>query len=108
MANTIYGTSGLSQTLTGTDDVDVILAYSGDDYLLGKEKGDTLFGGSGDEQASIGEIIGPGFSSETVVDAIETLVDAYLNIRTGPDEDFLAAYRRVGQAPFKDALYGAA
>ncbi|MCB1502691.1 MAG: nitrite/sulfite reductase, partial [Bauldia sp.] len=81
--------------------------------ILGVEKkGEEFYqltlGGSGDEEASIGEIIGPGFSSETVVDAIETLVDAYLNIRTGPDEDFLAAYRRVGQAPFKDALYGAA
>jgi len=81
--------------------------------ILGVEKkGEEFYqltlGGSGDETASIGEIIGPGFSSEGVVDAVETLVDTYLRIRRNPDEDFLAAYRRVGQAPFKEALYGAA
>jgi sulfite reductase (NADPH) hemoprotein beta-component len=29
-------------------------------------------------------------------------------VRAGPQENFLAAYRRLGQAPFKEALYGAA
>ena len=43
-----------------------------------------------------------------MVDAIETLVDTYLARRDTPDEDFLAAYRRLGQAPFKEALYGTA
>ena len=81
--------------------------------ILGVEKkGEEFYqltlGGSGDEHATIGEIIGKGFSSEEVVDAIETLVDAYLKVRDGPEEDFLATYRRVGQAPFKEALYGAA
>ena len=34
----------------------------------------------------------------------------YLSARSAqsPDENFLAAYRRLGQAPFKEALYGAA
>ena len=80
--------------------------------ILGVEKkGEEFYqitlGGSGDETASIGEIIGPGFSSDGVVDAVETLVDTYLKVREGRDETFLAAYRRVGQAPFKEALYGA-
>jgi sulfite reductase (NADPH) hemoprotein beta-component len=65
-------------------------------------------GGSANENASIGEIVGRGFSSEEVVDAIETLVDTYLGLRSGKDETFLDAYRRVGEAPFKEALYGAA
>ena len=39
---------------------------------------------------------------------METLVDTYLAHRDSADEDFLAAYRRLGQAPFKEALYGAA
>ena len=65
-------------------------------------------GGSGDETASVGEIIGPGFSYDDVVDAIETVVDTYLKVRASPEENFLAAYRRLGQAPFKEALYGAA
>jgi sulfite reductase (NADPH) hemoprotein beta-component len=81
--------------------------------ILGVEKkGEEFYqltlGGSGDETASVGEIIGPGFSSDEVIDAVETLVDTYLRVRAGPDENFLAAYRRLGQAPFKEALYGAA
>ena len=81
--------------------------------ILGVEKkGEEFYqltlGGSGDEQASIGEIIGPGFSSDEVIDAVETLVDTYLKVRAGPDENFLAAYRRLGKEPFKEALYGAA
>jgi sulfite reductase (NADPH) hemoprotein beta-component len=79
--------------------------------ILGVEKkGEEFYqitlGGSGDENTSIGEIIGKGFSSEEVVDAIETIVDKYLQVRERPDETFLAAYRRLGQEPFKEALYG--
>ena len=81
--------------------------------ILGVEKkGEEFYqltlGGSGDEQASVGEIIGHGFSSAEVVDAVETLVDTYLRHRQSPEESFLTAYRRLGQAPFKEALYGAA
>jgi len=80
--------------------------------ILGVEKkGEEFYqltlGGSGDETASLGDIIGPGFSAEQVVDAVETIVDTYLKVRASPDENFLAAYRRLGQAPFKQALYGA-
>ncbi len=79
--------------------------------LLGVEKkGAELYqitlGGSGDENTSIGEIIGRGFEPEKVTDAIETIVDTYLGLRTDQSETFLAAYRRVGPQPFKDALYG--
>ncbi len=79
--------------------------------LLGVEKkGEELYqitlGGSGDENTSIGEIIGRGFEPEKVTDAIEVIVDTYLGLRLDPSENFLAAYRRVGPQPFKDALYG--
>ncbi|MDI7863229.1 nitrite/sulfite reductase [Rhizobiaceae bacterium n13] len=81
--------------------------------LLGVEKkGAELYqitlGGSGDENTSIGEIIGRGFEPEKVTDAIETIVDTYLGLRLDPSETFLSAYRRVGPQPFKDALYGSA
>ncbi len=81
--------------------------------ILGVEKkGEEFYqltlGGSGDEHTSIGEIIGKGFSSDAVVDAVETLVDTYLKVRDGAAEDFLATYRRVGQTPFHEALYGTA
>ncbi|BCP51818.1 sulfite reductase [Kaistia sp. 32K] len=79
--------------------------------ILGVEKkGEEFYqislGGSGDENSSIGEIIGRGFSTEEIVDAIETVVDTYIAKRENSDETFLAAYRRLGQAPFKEALYG--
>ncbi|MCX5518151.1 nitrite/sulfite reductase [Kaistia defluvii] len=81
--------------------------------ILGVEKkGEEFYqislGGSGDEHSSIGEIIGRGFSTEEIVDAIETVVDTYIAKRESHDETFLAAYRRLGQAPFKEALYGQA
>nr|WP_313013023.1 nitrite/sulfite reductase [Brucella intermedia] len=79
--------------------------------ILGVEKkGEELYqitlGGSADEHSAIGEITGRGFSSEDVVDAIESVVDTYLALRESADETFLAAYRRVGMEPFKRALYG--
>ncbi|WP_420960233.1 nitrite/sulfite reductase [Brucella sp. IR073] len=79
--------------------------------ILGVEKkGEELYqitlGGSADEITTVGEITGRGFSSEEVVDAIEKIVDTYLALRQSKDETFLAAYRRVGLAPFKEALYG--
>jgi sulfite reductase (NADPH) hemoprotein beta-component len=80
--------------------------------ILGLEKkGEEFYqitlGGSADEKSSIGEIIGRGFSSDEVVDAIETLVDTYLKLRSSKDETFLQVYRRLGEDPFKEALYGA-
>ena len=81
--------------------------------ILGVEKkGEEFYqltlGGSGDEATALGEIIGKGFAYDEVVDAVETLVDTYLKVRDGAGESFLATYRRVGQAPFHEALYGTA
>jgi len=73
----------------------------------GEEFYQISLGGNPDESASIGDIIGPGFFADGVVDAVETVVDTYLKLRTSPGETFLAAYRRLGEAPFKEALYGA-
>ncbi|TKB15551.1 MAG: nitrite/sulfite reductase [Mesorhizobium sp.] len=78
--------------------------------ILGVEKkGSELYqvtlGGSADENTSVGEIIGRGFSSEEITDAIEQIVETYLGLRLNPDERFIDAYRRVGPAPFKEALY---
>ncbi|MBW2273493.1 MAG: nitrite/sulfite reductase, partial [Deltaproteobacteria bacterium] len=79
--------------------------------ILGADrKGEELYqvtlGGSADEQASIGKIIGRGFSSDEIVEALETVIDTYIEIRE-EGERFLDTYRRVGQAPFKEKLYGA-
>ncbi len=78
--------------------------------ILGVEKkGAELYqvtlGGSADENASIGDIIGRGFGPDEIVDAIETIVETYLAIRSDAGERFIDAYRRLGPAPFKEALY---
>ncbi len=71
----------------------------------GAEAYQITLGGSADETCGVGAITGRSFSSEEIVDAIETVVDTYLKFRTDRSEDFLAAYRRIGMEPFKEALY---
>jgi len=73
----------------------------------GVENYQITLGGDGTETATIGERAGPGFAYDEIVPAIERLVRAYLEVRNGPEETFLAAYRRLGLAPFKAALYPA-
>jgi sulfite reductase (NADPH) hemoprotein beta-component len=71
----------------------------------GVENYQITLGGDGTEDAVIGEKTGPGFAYDQVVPAIERIVLAYLDLREGPDETFLDAYKRVGLEPFKAALY---
>ena len=70
----------------------------------GEEFYQITLGGSADENASIGEIVGRGFSYDEVVDAVEKIVDVFEAQRDG-DETFLSFYRRAGAQPFKEALY---
>ncbi|MBU3076638.1 nitrite/sulfite reductase [Sphingomonas quercus] len=71
----------------------------------GEENYQLSFGGSGAEDASVAKIIGPGFSEDGVVDAVEKAVETYQALRD-PGERFLDTYRRVGLQPFKEAIYG--
>ena len=71
----------------------------------GVENYQITLGGDGTETAEIGQRTGPGFAYDEITDAIERIVRAYLELREGPDETFLMAYRRVGADPFKAALY---
>ena len=80
--------------------------------ILGVDrKGDEYYqitlGGDATESADIGKVIGPAFSKETVVDAVETLVDTYVELRQD-GERFVDTYRRLGQDPFKERLYAPA
>jgi sulfite reductase (NADPH) hemoprotein beta-component len=79
--------------------------------ILGVEKkGTELYqisvGGDGTENAALGDILGHGLVAEAVPAAIEKLVDFYISQRISSEEPFIAAYRRIGEAPFKEALYG--
>ena len=71
----------------------------------GVENYQITLGGDGTETAVIGERAGPGFAYDEIVPAIERIVMAYLDQRISPAETFLQAYRRLGLAPFKAALY---
>ena len=71
----------------------------------GVENYQLLLGGSGAEDVSLGKITGPGFDEDGVVDAIERVTDRYL-VEREAGERFLDTYRRVGMAPFKEAIYG--
>jgi sulfite reductase (NADPH) hemoprotein beta-component len=61
-------------------------------------------GGSGAEDASIGDIMGPGFPSHEIANAVERVVDHYVKVRQ-PGERFLDTYRRIGMEPFKNVAY---
>ncbi|MDG2533101.1 nitrite/sulfite reductase [Sphingomonas sp. HITSZ_GF] len=71
----------------------------------GVENYQLLLGGSGAEDVSLGTITGPGFSEDGIVDAIEKATNVYLRERA-EGERFLDTYRRLGMAPFKEAIYG--
>lgn len=71
----------------------------------GKENYQLSFGGSGAQDVSIANITGPGFDEDGVVDAIERATDKYLAERQD-GERFIDTYRRIGMAPFKEAIYG--
>ena len=71
----------------------------------GTENYQLLLGGSGAEDASLAKITGPGFDEDGIVDAVERTVEKYREVRED-GERFLDTYRRVGFAPFKEAIYG--
>ena len=73
----------------------------------GEEFYQITLGGNADENAALGDIVGPSFGYDEVVGAVETIVDTYLSVRESPDEAFLATYARVGLQPFKEKLYAA-
>ena len=71
----------------------------------GTENYQLSLGGSGAEDVSLGQITGPGFSEDGIVDAVEKATDVYLAQREA-GERFVDTYRRIGMAPFKEAIYG--
>ena len=85
--------------------------HAGNIGILGVDKKGTelyqiTLGGSPKDDAAVGTIVGPGFRAEKVPDVIDTIVDTYIANRH-EGESFLETWRRVGAAPFKEALYGA-
>jgi sulfite reductase (NADPH) hemoprotein beta-component len=71
----------------------------------GTENYQLLLGGCEGDDTSLGTITGPGFDENGIVGAVEKATDVYLANRQD-GERFLDTYRRIGMAPFKEALYG--
>jgi sulfite reductase (NADPH) hemoprotein beta-component len=71
----------------------------------GEEFYQITLGGSAKEDSKIGEIIGPSFPSEKIIEAIDTIIEVYLTKRTHKKETFLKTLELIGLKPFKEALY---
>ncbi|MEM8826051.1 MAG: nitrite/sulfite reductase [Pseudomonadota bacterium] len=71
----------------------------------GVENYQLSLGGSAAEDVSLAKITGPGFDEDGIVDAVATVTDVYRKERED-GERFLDTFRRLGMAPFKEALYG--
>ena len=70
----------------------------------GEEYYQITLGGSPDETAALGEIVGRSLPADDVAPAVERALRRYLEIRN-EGETFLAAVRRTGVEPFRDAIY---
>ena len=74
----------------------------------GEEWYQITLGGSAENDAALGDRTGPSVDREHIAEAIERIVDVYLEQRGSEDESFLQTYRRVGMVPFKARIYAEA
>jgi sulfite reductase (NADPH) hemoprotein beta-component len=72
----------------------------------GEEFYQIMLGGSAGHDASLGEFLGKALPSDQIVDGIDKVLNRYLAIRLSPDDRLIDVVRRVGLAPFKEAVYG--
>ena len=70
----------------------------------GEEYYQLTLGGSGAEDARIGDGLGPALPADRVGPAVEAVVDAYLRERR-EGERFNDTFARLGVAPFREAVY---
>ena len=83
--------------------------HAGNIGILGVDKkGEEFYqvtlGGSPEDDASIGKIMGPAFSEHDIVAAIEKVIEVFV-ARREPEERFIDCYRRIGMEPFKERVY---
>jgi sulfite reductase (NADPH) hemoprotein beta-component len=72
---------------------------------LGVEHYQIMLGGSNGDDASLGKVLGKALTEQEIAPAVERVLEAYVGLRRAPDERFLDVYRRVGDQPFKEAVY---
>ena len=84
--------------------------HIGDIGILGLDKAGVenyqlTLGGRGGLAAKLGDKMGPGFSEDDLVLALDRMLDTFLALRVSSSETFAAAVERVGTEPFRSALY---
>ena len=70
----------------------------------GEEWYQLTLGGSSENEAAIGERLGPAIAKDKITPAIKTILAVYLEQRL-EDEPFLNMIKRVGITPFKEQVY---
>ena len=78
--------------------------------ILGVEKNDKEFYqitlcGKADEDAALGQLLGPAIPYDEVADTVERVVNRYLELRLHEGELFIDTVKRLGIAPFKETLH---
>src|SRR5574343_426801 len=77
--------------------------------VLGVDKNDeewyqVTIGGRQGNDAKLGKVIGPSFAAEEMPDAVEKIIQVYLENRH-EDERFIDTFDRIGIDPFKNRVY---
>ncbi len=78
--------------------------------ILGVEKNGREFyqitlGGKADEDATLGQLIGPAIPYAEVAATVERIVSRYLDLRLNASELFIGTVKRLGVAPFRETLH---
>jgi sulfite reductase (NADPH) hemoprotein beta-component len=71
---------------------------NGEEYYQITLAGETL------HETNIGKKLGPSVSGDVVVDAVEEIVNVYLDNRE-EEERFTDVFKRIGIKPFKEKVY---
>jgi sulfite reductase (NADPH) hemoprotein beta-component len=72
----------------------------------GSEWYQVTLGGSQGLEAALGKVIGRSFAAGEIADAVEAIIDVYVESRRDGEETFLETVRRIGLEPFKARVYG--
>ncbi len=70
----------------------------------GEEFYQITLGGSAEDDAALGDRLGPAIAKTEVAETIARIIDVFVENREG-DERFLECYRRLGIVPFKERVY---
>ena len=71
----------------------------------GEEFYQITLGGSAKSDASIGQIVGPSFPKNKLIEAIEKILTTYEKNKASKSDDFMTVFKRIGIDEFKKDLY---